>query len=311
MTHTLENTAVAAAGSSTGEASHTTDTFWEGAVGDLLRVRSGFCLRDVNPSATPGTRSDEASGLAQVDHATHEMRHLQERLFARSWSGSRDRVLVILQAMDAAGKGGLVNHVFGGLEPYGLELTAFKAPTAEEKAHDFLWRIEPHVPAPGSIGLFDRSHYEDVLVQRVHQLAPPEEIERRYGAINDFERRITDDGVRVVKVMLHISPDEQYRRLSARLDNPHKFWKYSPSDTNERALWSEYMEAFQIAIDRTNTSHAPWHVVPANSKWYARVAVQRIVLNELEKLDLDWPAAEYDVSNEIARLNATRDLRWP
>lgn len=288
-----------------------TDRFWQHDVADLLRVGPGFDLRDVDPSATPGTAGNKGEGQSELDRATQHMRELQEQLYALSWTGSRDRVLVVLQAMDAAGKGGLVNHVFGGLEPYGLELTAFKAPTAQERAHDFLWRVEPHVPAPGSIGLFDRSHYEDVLVQRVHQLAPPEEIERRYGAINDFEHRITDDGVRIVKIMLHISPDEQYRRLAARLDTPHKLWKYSPSDTSERSRWSDYMEAFQIAIDRTNTPHAPWHVVPANEKWYARVAVQRIVLMELEKLNLHWPAAEYDVSEEISRLNATRELRWP
>lgn len=311
MTHTLESAEDGAGTPSTGNAPQITDAFWDEDVAGLLQVTPGFQLRGVNPDSTPGTRSDKARGLAQVDYVTRQMRHLQERLYARSWTGSPDRVLVILQAMDAAGKGGLVNHVFGSLKPYGLELTAFKAPTPEERAHDFLWRVEPHVPAPGSIGLFDRSHYEDVLVQRVHRLAPPEEIERRYGAINDFERRITDDGVRIVKVMLHISPDEQYRRLLARLEATDKHWKYSPSDTSERSRWSEYMEAFQIAIDRTHTPHAPWHVVPANSKWYARAAVQKLVLTELEQLDLGWPAAEYDVASEIARLNETRNLRWP
>lgn len=311
MTHILGNDSELSRTRGTLKARSIDHEFWHEDVGELLRVRDGFQLRGVDPYATPGTESDEVSGLAEVDHVTHQMRHLQERLYARSCAGSQDRVLVVLQAMDAAGKGGLVNHVFGGLEPYGLELTAFKAPTEEERAHDFLWRVEPHVPAPGSIGLFDRSHYEDVLVQRVHRYAPPEEIERRYTAINDFERRMADDGVRIIKIMLHISPEEQFRRLAARLDTPHKYWKYSPSDTSERSFWNEHMTAFQIAIERTNKPHAPWHVVPANEKWYARAAVQRIVLTELEKLELTWPQAEYDVAHEIKRLDATRELRWP
>lgn len=285
--------------------------YWKQDVTEALRVGSGFDLREVDPSATPGTNGKSAAGVQELKRATEQMRELQKQLYAMSWVGSSARVLVVLQAMDAAGKGGLVSNVFGGLEPYGLELAAFKAPTAEEREHDFLWRIEPRVPAPGSIGLFDRSHYEDVLVQRVHQMAPPAEIERRYDAINDFERRITEDGVRIVKIMLHISPEEQYDRLAARLHTPQKHWKFSPGDTSERVLWGEYMEAFQIAIDRTNTSYAPWYVVPANEKWYARVAVQRIVIDELEKLDLHWPDAVYDVAEETARLEATRKLSWP
>ena len=285
--------------------------FWTGDVTRLLRVDDGFALRDIDPDATPGTTAHKRDGAAELARAAQPLRELQERLFARSWEGSRDRVLVVLQAMDAAGKGGVVNHVFGGLEPYGLALAAFKAPTAEERAHDFLWRIESRVPKPGVIGLFDRSHYEDVLIQKVHGFAPAAEIERRYGAIREFEQRIANDGVHIIKIMLHISPEEQIERLISRLEAPEKHWKFSPGDTTERAHWAEYMAAFQTAIERTNAPHAPWFVVPANAKWYARVAVQRIVTHELERLGLDWPTTSFDVDAERARLEATRGLHWP
>ena len=285
--------------------------YWKDDPAELLRIGPGFDLRAIDPDATPGTDGDKEDGEEELAESAQELRELQERLFAQSRLGAKDRLLVVLQAMDAAGKGGIVNHVFSQLEPYGLALTAFKAPTEEERAHDFLWRVEPRVPQPGLIGLFDRSHYEDVLIQRVRSFAPPEEIERRYGAIRDFERRIADDGVRIVKIMLHISPEEQAQRLMDRLDEPDKHWKYNPGDVDERVLWAEYMEAFQLALERTEAPHAPWFVVPANEKWYARAAVQRIVIGELEQIAPDWPEADFDVAAERARVEATQDLRWP
>lgn len=288
-----------------------TKRFWDAEVGELLRVGPGFRLSDVDPDATPGTDAGRAGGEAELARSAQQLRELQEKLFAQSRGGAKDRLLVVLQAMDAAGKGGVVNHVFAQLEPYGLQLSAFKAPTEEERAHDFLWRIEPRVPGPGVIGLFDRSHYEDVLIQRVRGFAPPEEIERRYGAIVDFERRIADEGVRIVKIMLHISPEEQADRLLSRLDEPDKHWKYNPHDVGERLLWAEYMEAFQIAIDRTVAPDAPWFVVPADHKWYARAAVQRIVISELSRVDPEWPEADFDVEEERARVEASRNLSWP
>ena len=255
-----------------------TGTFWGERPDESLRVGPGFRLEDVDPDSKPGTNANKAEGLAELASSAQELRELQEKLFAQSREGAPQRLLVVLQAMDAAGKGGVVNHVFGQLEPYGLELTAFKAPSEEEREHDFLWRIEPRVPGPGVIGLFDRSHYEDVLIQRVRGFAPPEEIERRYGAIAEFEKRIADEGVHIIKIMLHVSPEEQASRLLDRLDTPEKHWKYNPGDVDERLHWKSYMEAFQIAIERTNAEHAPWFVVPANAKWYARAAVQRIVI---------------------------------
>lgn len=288
-----------------------TQAFWTDEVGELLRVRPGFRLSEVDPSATPGTEARKHAGLAELERAAQELRVLQEKLFAQSRLGAKDRLLVVLQAMDAAGKGGIVNHVFGQTEPYGLALTAFKAPTDEERAHDFLWRVERRVPEPGVIGVFDRSHYEDVLIQKVRGFAPPEEIERRYRAINDFEARITADGVRVVKIMLHISPEEQAERLLSRLDDPEKHWKYNPGDVDERLHWPAYMDAFQTAIERTHSETAPWFVVPANAKWYARAAVQRIVISELAGLSPHWPRPDFDVAAERQRVVDSLDLRWP
>ena len=288
-----------------------TGTFWGERPDESLRVGPGFRLEDVDPDSTPGTNATKAEGLAELASSAQELRELQEKLFAQSREGAPQRLLVVLQAMDAAGKGGMVNHVFGQLEPYGLELTAFKAPSEEERAHDFLWRIEPRVPGPGVIGLFDRSHYEDVLIQRVRGFAPPEEIERRYGAIAEFEKRLADEGVHIIKIMLHVSPEEQASRLLDRLDDPEKHWKYNPGDVDERVHWSAYMEAFQIAIERTNAEHAPWFVVPANAKWYSRAAVQRIVISELQRVAPAWPAVKFEVAAERERVQQSLGLRWP
>lgn len=288
-----------------------TDAFWIADPAQLLRVRPGFSLDGIDPDATPGTTAKKAAGAVELANSAQELRQLQEKLFAQSREGAKDRLLVVLQAMDAAGKGGVVNHVFAQLEPYGLALTAFKAPTLEEREHDFLWRVEPRVPGPGLIGLFDRSHYEDVLIQRVRSFAPPEEIERRYGAIVDFEHRIADEGVHIVKIMLHVSPEEQAQRLLDRLDEPDKHWKYNPGDVDERLRWAEYMDAFQIAIDRTASDRAPWFVVPANAKWYARAAVQRIVISEMRKIGPEWPPAAFDAAAERERVQQSLGLRWP
>jgi len=265
---------------------------------ETLRIGGGFSLADADADATPGYPGNKADGqtiLAELDSALAE---LQEKLFAESRFGGKKRMLLILQAMDTAGKGGIVNHVMAAMDPQGVQFKAFKAPTEEEKSYDFLWRIEKAVPAAGMVGIFDRSHYEDVLIHRVHNWATPEEIRRRYRAINEFEARQTDAGTKIVKVMLNISKDEQKSRLLARLDNPAKHWKYSSGDLKERAFWDDYMDAYQAAFDATSTEVAPWHVVPANKKWYARIAVQQLVLGALSDLRLEWPKAELDVPIE-------------
>ena len=209
----------------------------------------------------------------------------------------------MLQAMDTAGKGGIVRHVVGSVDPQGVRLTAFKAPTPEEREHDFLWRIRKGLPAPGMIGVFDRSHYEDVLIVRVHNLVPEQVWAGRYELINEFEAEVAATGTTIVKVMLHISPEEQAARLAERLDRPDKHWKYNPGDLDERARWDEYMQAYQTALTRCSPDAAPWHVVPADKKWFARLAVQRLLLDALEEIDPQWPPADFDVEAEKARLS--------
>ncbi|AOX46518.1 polyphosphate kinase 2 family protein [Microbacterium sp. BH-3-3-3] len=279
---------------------------WSTPASDALRVEPGFRLTDIDPRSTPGYDGDKTDGKADLDAGREPLEALQERLFAQSVAGTATgSVLLVLQAMDTAGKGGIVRHVVGTVDPQGVELASFKKPTAEELAHDFLWRIEKRLPDAGHLGVFDRSHYEDVLIGRVRELAPADEIERRYGAIVNFEAEAADLGIRVVKVMLHISKDEQRARLAERLDRPDKHWKYNPSDVDERALWDDYMQAYQVAIDRTSTPVAPWHVIPADRKWYARLAVQQLLIDALADIDPRWPAADYDVEAEKARLAAS------
>jgi PPK2 family polyphosphate:nucleotide phosphotransferase len=278
-------------------------TAWTADVAELLRAGEGFRLADVDPDATPGYDGDKSDGTAALAHDAAKLDDLQERLFASSrGEGPHASVLLVLQAMDSAGKGGIVRHVMGSVDPQGVSLTAFKKPTEEELAHDFLWRVEQHTPETGMIGVFDRSHYEDVLIGRVRRLAPADEIERRYGAIVDFEKRLTDAGTHIVKVMLHISREEQRKRMMARLDRPDKHWKYNPGDIDERRLWPDYMDAYQVAFDRTSTGDAPWYVVPANRKWYARLAVQHLLIRALKDIDPRWPVATFDVDAERKRL---------
>ncbi|TQL44993.1 PPK2 family polyphosphate:nucleotide phosphotransferase [Homoserinimonas aerilata] len=277
-------------------------TRWETEPEKLLRVDEGFALSDVDPDSTPGFDGDEEKGEKELKRHVDELADLQERLFAESRAGGNRRILLILQAMDTAGKGGIVRHVVGGVDPQGVKLHAFKSPSDEEKAHDFLWRIRRQLPEPGLIGVFDRSHYEDVLIHRVRGFSAPDVIEERYDIIRDFEQELVDDGTTIVKVMLHISSDEQKARLQERLDRPDKNWKFNPGDVDERMLWSQYMDAYQIALERTSTEGAPWYVVPADNKWYARIAVQRLLLNELRGLDPQWPAAEFDVEEQKKRL---------
>jgi PPK2 family polyphosphate:nucleotide phosphotransferase len=269
---------------------------------ESLRVQPGFSLANIDPGSTPGSKLDKKTGAKALAEGAPEFAELQEKLFAASTAGDSRSVLLVLQAMDTAGKGGIVKHVIGVGNPQGISAHSFKAPTDEEKAHDFLWRIRKELPAAGHIGIFDRSHYEDVLIHRVRGFSTPEVIEERYGLIADFEQELVDAGTTVVKVMLHISTKEQKARLAARLNDPTKHWKYKPADVDERQLWTAYMEAYEIALTRTSTDAAPWYVVPADHKWYARLAVQGLMLDALRSLDLRWPAADYDVEAEKERL---------
>ncbi|QNO37250.1 polyphosphate kinase 2 family protein [Protaetiibacter sp. SSC-01] len=271
---------------------------------DVLRAGAGFRLADVDPDATPGFTGNKKDAEKALAAGEAELDELQELLFANKEHDPRN-VLLVLQAMDTAGKGGIVRHVVGSVDPQGVHIHAFKKPTPEELAHDFLWRVERELPKPGIIGVFDRSHYEDVLIGRVRKLADADEIERRYGAIVDFEERVAASGTVVVKCMLHISKEEQRARLAERLERPDKYWKYNPGDLEERALWDQYQEAYQVAIERTSTAAAPWHVIPANHKWYARLAVSQLLTDALRSLGQDWPPADFDVEEQKAALAAS------
>lgn len=256
------------------------------------------------PAAAPQTKAEGKLALAALGE---QLSGFQERLFASAVAGSAtDSVLLILQGMDTSGKGGIVRHVMGLVDPQGVHHRSFKAPTPEEASHDFLWRIERRLPARGMIGVFDRSHYEDVLIHRVKNLSPLARIEQRYGQINDFEARLEERGIRVLKVMLHISREEQYRRLMDRLDNPDKHWKFTTDDVEDRLLWTEYEQAYEIAIQRTHTELNPWYIIPADHKWAARWMVAQLLLRELGSINPQWPVASYDVAAARAQLEASR-----
>ncbi|MBC7762697.1 MAG: polyphosphate kinase 2 family protein [Candidatus Saccharibacteria bacterium] len=277
-------------------------TVWSEDPGVLLTAGAGFSLAGVDSTSTPGLAGGKFVGETLLEKGRIELGDLQERLWAESRFGGTRAVLLVLQAMDTAGKGGIVRHVVGGVDPQGVTVYGFKKPTKEELSHDFLWRVRDHLPTPGLLGVFDRSHYEDVLVARVRNLVEPDVIEERYAQINEFEKQVVDGGTTIVKVMLHISADEQKARLAARLDDPEKHWKFNPGDLDERAVWTHYQDAYQAAFEKTSTADAPWFVIPADHKWYARVAVQHLLLDALRGLHLTWPVAEYDVAAQKQRL---------
>jgi PPK2 family polyphosphate:nucleotide phosphotransferase len=259
-------------------------------------------LTAIETGATPGFSGDKAAGREALAAMGQELADLQERLFAEGKSGGNRRILLVLQGMDTSGKGGTLRRTVGLVDPQGVRITSFKAPTEEELAQDFLWRIRNALPEPGYIGVFDRSHYEDVLIARVRELAPAAEIERRYGAINEFERELVADGTTIVKCMLHISADEQKQRLLARLDDPTKHWKFNPGDIDERVHWPAYRAAYEIALERTNTEPAPWHVIPADRKWFRDLAIAGLLLEVLRGMQLTWPVADFDVAEQRRRL---------
>jgi len=262
-------------------------------------------LAGVDSRSTPGFDGDKKDAHSAMDDVGEELADLQERLWANGTRDDPRSVLLVLQGMDTSGKGGVIRHAAGLVDPQGLHITSFKQPSPDELEHDFLWRIEKALPPPGKIGIFDRSQYEDVLICRVRELAPAEEIDRRYGAINDFEQAYVDAGGTIVKCLLHISADDQKERLFARLDDPDKHWKYNPGDVDERALWDDYQQAYDLALERCSTDAAPWFVVPSGRKWYRDWAVATLLIEHLRALDLTWPAADFDVEAEKARVAAS------
>ncbi len=255
----------------------------------IVHPGSRVALNRIDPADTAGfhkghrTKKDLATTLASLDE-------IQYRLYA----DAKHSLLVIFQALDAGGKDGTIRHVMSGLNPQGVRVASFKVPTAEELSHDFLWRISRALPRKGEIGIFNRSHYEDVLVVRVHNLVPPSVWSLRYRQINDFERRLTESGVTILKFFLFISKDEQKRRFKARINMPTKRWKLSPSDFEERLRWPDYISAYQDALSKCSTPHAPWFIIPANHKWYRNLAVSHIILEAMDRLDLRYPRPTFD-----------------
>ncbi|ROS78963.1 PPK2 family polyphosphate kinase [Cellulomonas sp. PhB143] len=269
---------------------------------ETLRAEEGFDLAAFDRSATPGwEHGRKRAARAMADHGAR-LSDLQERLFAEGRSGGQRSVLLVLQGMDTAGKGGIVRHVVGMVDPQGVQHASFGAPTRAELAHHFLWRVRRALPAPGMLGVFDRSHYEDVLIARVDGLVPRDVWERRYDEINRFEAKVAASGTTIVKVALFVSLEEQKKRLGKRLERPDKYWKYDPADLAARAQWPAYQDAYQAVLDRTSTDVAPWHVVPADHKWYARLAVTELLLDAFRDLELGWPPAAFDVEEQKALL---------
>ena len=251
-----------------------------------------FSLADIDPGDAQGLMRDQhgqavAEQLAQVQLRLDELQH---RLFAES----KQALLLVLQAMDTAGKDNTIRRVIAPLNPMACRVTNFKSPSHAEQARDFLWRVHSHTPRKGAIGVFNRSHYEDVLIARVHGLAPPELIEKRYDHINDFERMLHDHGTRIVKVMLHISKGYQLKRLKRRLKRADKHWKFLPDDLRDRKRWEDYMAAYEIALRRCSTAYAPWYVIPAENRWLRNLHISNLLLDTLEDMNPRFPEPQFD-----------------
>jgi PPK2 family polyphosphate:nucleotide phosphotransferase len=267
-----------------------------------LAFQPGDKVADIDTSATPGFRGSKDDAPALQAQRSKRLLELQEMLYANSRQGDRRSVLLLLQGMDTAGKGGIVKHVVGSVNPQGVQYTSFGVPTLQERAHHYLWRIVRRLPAAGHIGVFDRSHYEDVLVVRVHNLVPPDVWGSRYDEINAFEKELVDTGTTLLKVAMFVSLDEQRKRLAERLERTDKYWKYNPRDVDERKCWPAYQEAYQAMLKKTSTPHAPWYVVPCDKKWYSRLAITELLIEALKSLKLSWPPADFDIAAEKKRL---------
>jgi PPK2 family polyphosphate:nucleotide phosphotransferase len=274
-------------------------------VRQALRAPQDLDLTAVDPRGRPVGPRDKKAAADAMTELGERLGAPQEALYAEAAGGGHRSVLLVLQGMDTSGKGGVIEHAAGLVNPQGLHIASFKKPTSEELAHDFLWRIRRQVPAAGMIGVFDRSHYEDVLVVRVNGLVPEQEWRSRYGAIRDFEAELAAAGVAIVKCMLHISPEEQQARLLARLDDPAKRWKYNPGDVDVRGRWADYRAAYTAALQETDADSAPWYIVPADRKWYRNWAVSALLAETLEELAPQYPPPSYDVAVERRRVEAS------
>ena len=279
-------------------------SLWSHAPHEHLKFRSGQRVSDIDTSATPGFQGRKSDAATLQAERNLRLAELQEKLYANSKAdnGNDRSLLLVLQGMDTSGKGGIVKHVVGAVNPMGVRYRAFGKPTDEERAHHYLWRIRNALPTAGHIGVFDRSHYEDVLIVRVHNLVPPEVWEPRYDEINAFERELVDSGMTIVKVAMFLSLAQQKKQLLERLSDPTKYWKYNPADIDERKHWNAYQEAYQVLLDRTSTDYAPWFVVPCDKRWYSRLAVTELLIEAMKRFNMAWPPADFDVEAERKRL---------
>ncbi len=273
---------------------------------ETFRIGSDVDLATVDPRGRPIGPKDKTAAAEEMADLGSTLDGLQEALFAEAAGGGPRAVLLVLQGMDTSGKGGVISHVAGLVSPQGLAIASFKKPTAEELAHDFLWRIRKRVPAAGQIGVFDRSHYEDVLIARVDQLVSEDVWRARYDTINAFEAELDSQGVTIVKCMLHISPDKQKERLLARLNDPAKRWKYNPSDVDSRLKWPLYAQAYNDALQACSTDVAPWYVIPSDRKWYRNWAIAALLAEVLTAMGPKFPKPTFDVKEERARVEAAR-----
>ena len=281
---------------------------WSQDPREALRVTEDFDLATFDRNSTPGWDGDKDDAAAYIAEHQDLLDELQERLYAHGRSGGNKKILVVVQGLDTAGKGGIARHVFGLFDPQGIQLRSFGVPTEEERSHHYLWRIENALPQPGRIGLFDRSHYEDVLVVRVDELVEEDVWSKRYDEINEFEKKLVDDDTVVLKFAMMVSREEQAIRLMERLDRPDKRWKYNPGDIDTREKWDEFQEAYMDVFRLTNTDHAPWMVLPADRKWYCRLAVTEILLRTLVDMDLRWPEPDEDWNPRDERERLAADM---
>ena len=240
-------------------------------------------------------KGEKDEGEERLLELNAELEELQELLFAEG----KHKILIVLQGIDTSGKDGVIRHVFDGVNPQGVRVASFKVPTSEELSHDYLWRVHKQVPGKGEIVIFNRSHYEDVLVVRVHSLVPEEVWKKRYQQIKAFEELLAEEGTTILKFFLHIDQDEQKERLQARLDEPHKRWKFSTGDLKERALWNDYTAAYEDVLNKTSTERAPWYIVPSNKKWYRNLVIATILVDTLKKLDMHYPQPEEDLDSIV------------
>lgn len=261
----------------------------------LIKPNRKVKLAQHDPSATPGFSGNKEKARAKVDKINDELEALQDVLYAEH----KHKVLIVLQAMDTGGKDGVIRTVFDGVNPAGVRVASFKVPTPVELDHDYLWRIHQVAPSKGELVIFNRSHYEDVLVVRVHNIVPPDVWGRRFEQINTFEKLLADEGTTILKFFLHIDKDEQKERLQARLDDPTKHWKFNSGDLKERALWDEYMQAYEDVLSKTSTPWAPWYVVPANKKWYRDLVISTILVDTLKSLNMNYPETKEDLSKVV------------